>query len=69
MHYGACGCPKDKAERLPTQFENALADLVEMYLRDGLPPAQVNAVLHARADDDYSQFLTDDTAVTSGKRE
>jgi hypothetical protein len=58
MHYGRCGCAGEKAKCLPTDFENALADLVEIYLRDGLPPEQVNAVLRARADDDYSQFMT-----------
>ena len=51
-------CPKPPLKKMPTatQFENALGDLVEIYLRDGLPPKEVNAVLHARADDDYDEF-------------
>lgn len=42
--------------KLMTQFENALADLIEVHIRDGLPPEEVNLVLKARADDDYRSF-------------
>jgi len=53
---GPCPKPPLAKQTTATQFENALADLVERYLRDGLAPTEINAVLHARADDDYAEF-------------
>lgn len=41
------------AETWMTKFENALGDLVEQYLRDGMSGSDVQRVLRARADDDY----------------
>lgn len=46
----------NKPLKLMTQFENALADLIEVYMRDGLSPDAVKLVLKTRAEDDYRSF-------------
>lgn len=37
-----------------TKFEDALCDLIDQYLRDGMSGADVQKVLRARADDDFA---------------
>jgi len=36
-----------------TKFENALIDLIDMHMDDGLTGAEVRLVLMARQDDDF----------------
>jgi len=36
-----------------TKFENALIDLIEMHMEDGLTSDEVRLVLLTRADDDH----------------
>lgn len=41
------------ADSLTTKFENALIDLIERYVEDGLTNADIRGVLDARRDDDH----------------
>lgn len=41
------------ADSRTTQFENALIDLIEQYVDDGLTNADIRGVLDARRDDDH----------------
>jgi uncharacterized protein YeeX (DUF496 family) len=38
------------------RFEDALCDLIDQYIRDGMSGSDVQMVLRARADDDYADL-------------
>lgn len=40
-----------------SRFENALIDLIETYLREGLSSPQIRNILNARSGDAFDQFL------------
>lgn len=44
---------------LITRFENALIDLIEIYVRDGMSSNDINSVLIARSDDDHFEHIVE----------
>jgi hypothetical protein len=48
------------AENRVTKFEDALIDLIQMHMADGLTGDEVRLVLLARADDDHDAANHDD---------
>ena len=63
------GVGRDKGsmtDSLITKFENALIDLIERYVDDGLTNADIRGVLDARRDDDHEYRDADLTKVVGG---
>lgn len=58
---------------LMTKFENALIDLIEIYVRDGMSSNDINGVLLARSGDDHFEHILEQererAAITSQNRE
>jgi hypothetical protein len=55
---------------LITRFENALIDLIEIYVRDGMSSNDINSVLIARSDDDHFEHILErERALASDERE